>query len=184
MRAVTGAVLRALACRLASRPTILPPMGTPERIPFRSAACSPSSARRASARPTWRSRSPTGCGGPGEHPVAVSADALQVYTRPRDLTGVATRAERARLEHRLVSFLPIDARFSVGQYAQLAHAEIDGLLDAGARPIVVGGTGLYLRAALADATHGGEEPVGYGAGSPMSAVGGRFMDWFRGLFPG
>jgi hypothetical protein len=34
------------------------------------------------------------------------------------------------------------------------------------------------------ATHGGEEPVGYGAGSPMSAVGGRFMDWFRGLFPG
>jgi tRNA dimethylallyltransferase len=38
----------------------------------------------------------------------------------------------------------------VGEYAELAHAEIDGLLREGASPIVVGGTGLYLRAALAD----------------------------------
>ena len=86
----------------------------------------------------------------GERPVAVSADALQVYRGLETLTGVPTAAERARLEHRLISILPVDARFSVGEYAALAHAEIDGLLDAGARPIVVGGTGLYLRAALAD----------------------------------
>ena len=86
----------------------------------------------------------------GEHPVAVSADALQVYAGLEILTGVATPAERARLEHRLVSFLPLDATFSVGQYAQLAHAEIDDLLAAGRRPIVVGGTGLYLRAALTE----------------------------------
>jgi tRNA dimethylallyltransferase len=38
----------------------------------------------------------------------------------------------------------------VGQYSQLAHAEIDGLLSEGRRPIVVGGTGLYLRAALTE----------------------------------
>jgi tRNA dimethylallyltransferase len=86
----------------------------------------------------------------GEDPVAVSADALQVYAGLETLTGVATPAERSALEHRLVSFLPIDATFSVGQYAELAHAEIDGLLDAGRRPIVVGGTGLYLRAALSE----------------------------------
>jgi tRNA dimethylallyltransferase len=86
----------------------------------------------------------------GEDPVAVSADALQVYRGLEVLTGVATPAERARLEHRLVSFLPVDARFSAGQYAALAHAEIDGLVAAGRRPIVLGGTGLYLRAALAD----------------------------------
>jgi tRNA dimethylallyltransferase len=49
-----------------------------------------------------------------------------------------------------VSFLPIDAGFSVGQYAELAHAEIDGLLHSGRRPVVVGGTGLYLRAALSE----------------------------------
>jgi tRNA dimethylallyltransferase len=86
----------------------------------------------------------------GEHPVAVSADALQVYRGLETLTGAARPQERARLEHRLISFLPVDASFSAGQYAELAHAEIDGLLGAGARPIVVGGTGLYLRAALAD----------------------------------
>lgn len=86
----------------------------------------------------------------GERPVAVSADALQVYQELETLTGAATAAERAQLEHRLISFLPVDASFSAGQYAELAHAEIDALLDEGSRPIVVGGTGLYLRAALAD----------------------------------
>lgn len=88
--------------------------------------------------------------GRGEHPVAVSADALQVYAGLEVLTGVASPAERERLEHRLVSFLPVTETFSAGQYAARAHAEIDGLLDDGRRPIVVGGTGLYLRAALAE----------------------------------
>jgi tRNA dimethylallyltransferase len=86
----------------------------------------------------------------GEDPVAVSADALQVYAGLEILTGVAAPGERAALEHRLVSFLPLDATFSVGQYAELAHAEIDGLIEAGRRPLVVGGTGLYLRAALSE----------------------------------
>jgi tRNA dimethylallyltransferase len=86
----------------------------------------------------------------GEDPVAVSADALQVYRGLETLTGAPTPAERAALEHRMVSFLPVDARFSVGEYSRLVHAEIDGLLAAGRRPIVVGGTGLYLRAALAE----------------------------------
>jgi tRNA dimethylallyltransferase len=88
--------------------------------------------------------------GLGEQPVAVSADALQVYQGLETLTGAARPDERAQLEHRLISFLPVDASFSAGQYAELAHAEIDGLLDTGAKPIVVGGTGLYLRAALAE----------------------------------
>jgi tRNA dimethylallyltransferase len=86
----------------------------------------------------------------GEQPVAVSADALQVYAGLETLTGVASPAEQASLEHRLVSFLPLDAGFSAGQYAELAHAEIDALLAGGRRPIVVGGTGLYLRAALTE----------------------------------
>jgi tRNA dimethylallyltransferase len=86
----------------------------------------------------------------GETPVAVSADALQVYEQLELLTGAATAAERAQLEHRLIAFLPVDASFSAGQYAELAHAEIDQLLSEGRTPIVVGGTGLYLRAALTD----------------------------------
>jgi tRNA dimethylallyltransferase len=86
----------------------------------------------------------------GEQPVAISADALQVYRGLETLTGVASASEQAQLEHRLVSFLPIDASFSAGQYAELAHAEIDTALTEGRRPIVVGGTGLYLRAALTE----------------------------------
>lgn len=86
----------------------------------------------------------------GERPVAISADALQVYQGLEVLTGAPRPDERAQLDHRLISFLPVDASFSAGQYAELAHAEIDALLSAGARPIVVGGTGLYLRAALAE----------------------------------
>jgi tRNA dimethylallyltransferase len=86
----------------------------------------------------------------GEDPVAVSADALQLYRGLETLTGAATPAERARLEHRLVGVLPVTARASAGDYARRAHAEIDGLLAQGRRPIVVGGTGLYLRAALTE----------------------------------
>ena len=86
----------------------------------------------------------------GEDPVAISADALQVYDGLGILTGAAGEEEQARLEHRLVGFLPVTESFSAGAYAQRAHSEIDGALAAGRRPIVVGGTGLYLRAALAD----------------------------------
>ena len=86
----------------------------------------------------------------GEDPVAVSADALQVYAGLEVLTGAASAGERDRLEHRLIGFLPVTETFSAGEYARRAHAEIDGLLAERRRPIVVGGTGLYLRAALAE----------------------------------
>jgi tRNA dimethylallyltransferase len=86
----------------------------------------------------------------GEDPVAISCDALQVYEGLGVLTGVATAGEQEKLEHRLVSFVPVTQPFSVGDYMRLAHAEIDRALAVGRRPIVVGGTGLYLRAAVAE----------------------------------
>jgi tRNA dimethylallyltransferase len=86
----------------------------------------------------------------GEDPVAISCDALQVYEGLATLTGTAGAEEQARLEHRLIGFVPVDQAFDVGQYMPLAHAEIDAALAAGRTPIVVGGTGLYLRAALAN----------------------------------
>jgi tRNA dimethylallyltransferase len=86
----------------------------------------------------------------GEDPVAVSADALQLYAGLEVLTGAASQRDRARLEHRLLGILPVTERATAGDYARRAHAEIDALVRAGRRPIVVGGTGLYLRAALAD----------------------------------
>lgn len=86
----------------------------------------------------------------GEDPVAINCDALQIYEGLEVLTGVATATEQGQLEHRLLSFMPITSDFSAGDYMPLAHAEVDAALAAGRRPIVVGGTGLYLRAALAD----------------------------------
>lgn len=86
----------------------------------------------------------------GADPVAVSCDAIQVYRGLEILSGAATMAERERLEHRLVGFLDPREEFSAGRFAALARAEIDGLLEAGRVPIVVGGTGLYMRAALAE----------------------------------
>jgi tRNA dimethylallyltransferase len=82
--------------------------------------------------------------------VAVSCDAIQVYRGMETLSGAATPEERDRLEHRLVGFVDPAGEFSAGRFAALAHEEIDQLLAEGRRPIVVGGTGLYLRAALAD----------------------------------
>jgi tRNA dimethylallyltransferase len=86
----------------------------------------------------------------GEDPVAISCDALQVYRGLGALTGAATASEQERLEHRLIGFVPVTEPFSVGDYMPRAHAEIDTALAAGRRPILVGGTGLYLRAALAE----------------------------------
>ena len=75
---------------------------------------------------------------------------MQIYEGLETLTGVATAEERELLEHRLVGFVPVTRPFSVGDYMRLAHGEIDAALEAGRRPIVVGGTGLYMRAALAE----------------------------------
>jgi tRNA dimethylallyltransferase len=86
----------------------------------------------------------------GEDPVAISCDALQVYEGLGVLTGVATAGEREKLEHRLVGFVPVTEPFNAGDYMRLAHGEVDRSLETGKTPIVVGGTGLYLRAAIAE----------------------------------
>jgi tRNA dimethylallyltransferase len=88
--------------------------------------------------------------GRGEDPVAVSCDSLQVYRGLEVLTAAPSAEERALLEHRLVGVAEVTEEFSAGRFAELARVQIDELLAEGRRPIVVGGTGLYMRAALAD----------------------------------
>jgi tRNA dimethylallyltransferase len=72
----------------------------------------------------------------------VSADAMQVYEGLPILTNQSPA--------RLVGIWPLAEEASVGAYAPLAHAAVDEILAAGRAPIVVGGTGLYFRAALAE----------------------------------
>jgi tRNA dimethylallyltransferase len=86
----------------------------------------------------------------GEDPVAVSCDAIQVYRGLEVLSGAPSEKERSDLEHRLLGIVPIEGEFSAGRFAKLAQAEIDALLADRRRPIVVGGTGLYMRAALSE----------------------------------
>ena len=80
----------------------------------------------------------------------VSVDAMQVYAGVETLTNQPSAAERAEVPHHLVGYLPLTAASSVGAHAPLAHAAIDAAAERGALPLVVGGTGLYLRAALAE----------------------------------
>ncbi len=74
----------------------------------------------------------------------VSADALQVYRGLRILTNQPDRPTR------LVAIRELTEEMSVGEYARLAHDAIDELVVANAAAVVAGGSGLYLRAALAD----------------------------------
>jgi tRNA dimethylallyltransferase len=74
----------------------------------------------------------------------VSADALQVYRGLPILTNQPARPTR------LVAVRDLTEEMSVGEYACLAHAAIDDLVDTKGAAVVAGGTGLYLRAALVD----------------------------------
>lgn len=85
-----------------------------------------------------------------EKSVAVNCDSMQVYDGLAILSGAASPQERAALEHRLVGFVPVTEEFSAGRYAELAHGTVDELLERNIHPLIVGGTGLYLRAALAE----------------------------------
>jgi tRNA dimethylallyltransferase len=74
----------------------------------------------------------------------VSADSMQVYEGLPILTNQPSRSSV------LVAIWPLDHEGSVADYQRLAHRAIDDALAAGRTPVVVGGTGLYLRAALAE----------------------------------
>ena len=74
----------------------------------------------------------------------ISADAMQVYRDLPVLTNQSTHPTR------LVGIWGLEHKASVGEYVPLAHAAIDETLGAGRTPVVVGGTGLYMRAALAE----------------------------------
>ncbi|MDX1385231.1 MAG: tRNA (adenosine(37)-N6)-dimethylallyltransferase MiaA [Thermoanaerobaculia bacterium] len=76
----------------------------------------------------------------------VNADALQVY-RGFDIgTAKPTPAERRAVPHHLIDVLEPEERYSAGEFARRARPVIADVLRRGGTPIVVGGSGLYLRA--------------------------------------
>jgi tRNA dimethylallyltransferase len=76
----------------------------------------------------------------------VSADSMQVY-RGMDIgTAKPTAAERARVAHHMLDVADPMKEFSVGEYLRMAEEAIKDISARGKTPLVVGGTGLYIRA--------------------------------------
>lgn len=82
----------------------------------------------------------------------VSADAMQLYCGLPILTNQPSAADLERVPHHLVAIWEPSHEGSVAEYADLAHDAVDDILHRGRVPIIAGGSGLYLRAALADMT--------------------------------
>lgn len=78
----------------------------------------------------------------------VSADSMQVYRGLPIVTNQPSAEQLARVPHHLVSVIDVDEEFSVALYADLALAAVDDIRGRGRAALVVGGSGLYLRAAL------------------------------------
>ncbi len=80
----------------------------------------------------------------------ISADSMQVY-RGMDIGTAKLSPEEMRgVPHHLVDVVDPDQEFSVAEYQKYAEAAIDAILARGCLPVVVGGTGLYIRTLLED----------------------------------
>ena len=76
----------------------------------------------------------------------VSADSRQVY-RGLDLgSGKITPAQAGSVKHHLIDVAEVSEYFSLAKYQQAAYSAIDSISGAGKRPLLVGGTGLYISA--------------------------------------
>ena len=85
---------------------------------------------------------------PTEPVELVSADSMQVY-RGMDIgTAKPTAAEQAEVPHHLIDLVEPSERFTVVDYAAAFEAARADIADRGAVPLLVGGTGLYLRAVI------------------------------------
>jgi tRNA dimethylallyltransferase len=80
--------------------------------------------------------------------VIINADSRQMYADFPIITAQPSMREFVRVTHRLYGFLPIGKKLSAGAYALLAKGEIASARKNGRMPILVGGTGLYLRSLL------------------------------------
>ncbi|HZM79169.1 MAG TPA: tRNA (adenosine(37)-N6)-dimethylallyltransferase MiaA [Candidatus Limnocylindrales bacterium] len=80
----------------------------------------------------------------------VNADSMQLYQGMDIGTAKLTMAEREGVPHHLLDIWPVTQAASVAEYQTLARAEIDKIVARGRIPLLVGGSGLYVRAVLED----------------------------------
>jgi tRNA dimethylallyltransferase len=78
----------------------------------------------------------------------INADSMQIYRELRVLTARPSPQDEARVAHCLFGVLPASERCSVGRWLAMATAEIQATWERKSLPIVVGGTGLYVKALM------------------------------------
>lgn len=84
----------------------------------------------------------------------VSADSMQIY-RGMDIgTAKPTKEQRRLVYHHMIDIVEPDQPYSVGDYLRDARTALDGILASEGTPIVVGGSGLYIRALMRGLFHG------------------------------
>jgi tRNA dimethylallyltransferase len=88
----------------------------------------------------------------------VNADSMQLYRGMDVGTAKLTPQERAGVPHHLLDIWPVTQTASVSEYQVLARAAIADIQDRGRTPILVGGSGLYIRAALDSLRFPGTDP--------------------------
>lgn len=94
----------------------------------------------------------------GEHAEIINADAYQMY-RGMDIgTAKASAEERAAVPHHLIDVIDPGETMSVARFQEMARECIHDLQSRGIRPILVGGSGLYARAAIDDISFPGTDP--------------------------
>jgi tRNA dimethylallyltransferase len=89
----------------------------------------------------------------------VNADSMQLYAGMDIGTAKLTVAERRGVPHHLLDIWPVTKTASVAEYQRAARRIIDDLRAAGKVPILVGGSGLYVRAVLDDLDFPGTDPA-------------------------
>ena len=99
--------------------------------------CGPTAAGKSAVAAWLASLAPT---------AVISADSRQIYRRFDIGTAKPTAAERARIEHHGIDIVEPTERYSAAAWAEDADGWIADARDRGVEPIVVGGTGLYIRA--------------------------------------
>lgn len=88
----------------------------------------------------------------------VNADSMQLYQGMDIGTAKLPPAERAGVPHHLLDIWEVTRPASVAEYQGLARAAVDGIRARGRVPLVVGGSGLYVRAVLDDLEFPGTDP--------------------------
>lgn len=89
----------------------------------------------------------------------INADSMQLYRGMDVGTAKLTEAERQGVPHHLLDIWPVTKAASVAEYQGLARAVIDDIASRGRQPILVGGSGLYVRAALDVLDFPGTDPA-------------------------